>query len=97
MNAKGSYTAECGVKPPSQSSREHQDHIAESGFISNDWHAMVHQPIPIPKAMRIPKAKEAVDAEWSKLENKRAWDLDSVRERQDVKDEAIKLGKAIHF
>ena len=58
---------------------------------------MVHQPIPIPEAMKILKAKEAVDAEWTKLANKRAWDLESVRGRQDVKDEAIKQGKATHF
>ena len=40
----------------------HQDHIAASAFTSDEYYALIHTPIPIPKAMKIPKAKEAVDA-----------------------------------
>ena len=47
--------------------------------------------------MKIPKAKAAVDAEWDKLGNKKAWLLDTVRERRDVENEAKKKGKKVHF
>ena len=35
--------------------------------------------------MKNPKARKALDAEWSKLQNEmKAWDLNSVCERADV-------------
>ena len=59
-------------------SREHQDNIASAGCLSEKLFNMVHAPIDIPKALQIPKAKEAVDKEWAKLDRKSAFDHDSV-------------------
>jgi hypothetical protein len=39
--------------------RKHQDHIAEAGFASNDWFAMVHTPVPMKKALTTPKARSS--------------------------------------
>ena len=47
--------------------RNHEDHIVESGFNSTNFD-LVHKFIPMPKAMKIPDAKAAVDKEWKKLE-----------------------------
>ena len=47
--------------------------------------------------MRIPKAREAVDKEWNKLEGKRAWLLETVREYSEVADEAKRKGETVHF
>ena len=53
--------------------REHQDRVAAPGG-SYDYYAMVHTPIPIPKANKIPEAKKALDEEWHKLGyDKKAW------------------------
>ncbi len=47
----------------SDSPRQHQEHIALAGFVSSEWYALVHTPVPIPKALKIPKAKEAIEKE----------------------------------
>ena len=44
--------------------REHQDQFASPGYASHEWFACVHTPVPMSKAMKIPLAKQAVDAEW---------------------------------
>ena len=49
------------------------------------------------KAMKMPRAKKAVDSEWSSLAESGAWDLKSVRPRRQVIDEAKKTGKTVHF
>ena len=51
--------------------RKHQDHTAPKGYASVDLFALVHTPIPIGKAMRIPEAKKAVDDEWHSQELKK--------------------------
>ena len=62
---------------------------------------MIHKPIPIPQALRIPKAVEALDKEWKKLEapegKSPAWDVHGVRARKDVIKEAYRKNKAVHF
>ena len=40
----------------------HEYHFSPAGFASLEQYAMVHMPIPISKAQRIPAAKAAVDA-----------------------------------
>jgi len=50
------------------SSRQHQDKVLSVSEVHEEHYAMVHQPIPISKAMKIPAAKKAVDAEWDKLD-----------------------------
>ena len=47
--------------------------------------------------MKIPKAREAVDAEWTKLQKARAWMEETVTERSTVEARAEKEGKTIHF
>ena len=73
----------------------HQDRIATTSFASDDYYALIHTPIPIPKAMKIPKAKDAVDAEWKKLIDKKAWLVDTVREKKDVIREAREQGQTV--
>ncbi len=58
---------------------------------------MVRTPVPLPKAMKIPAAKKAVDEEWDKLENKRAWDITKMRSKKSVQAEAKRKGKKVHF
>ena len=54
-------------------SRDHEDHIAGEGFNSLSHHNLVHKPVPILQAMKIPDAKAAVDKEWDKFEKLQAW------------------------
>jgi len=76
--------------------RRHQERIASAGTSSTTHYAMVHKPIPLPVAMRIPEAREALDAEWTKLE-KFAWDLAGVKPRAEVEARARTNGIKIHF
>ena len=52
-----------GIEP-----RIHEDHFARKGDNSLHHYNLVHKFIPMPQAMNIPAAKEAVDKEWGKLE-----------------------------
>ena len=38
-------------------------------FIRCTHHGLVHTPIPLPKAMKIPAAKASVDTQWEQLNN----------------------------
>ena len=51
--------------------RDHQDRIGDIGVCSEEFYALIHAPIKMDKAMKIPDAKKAVDAEWTKLEQKK--------------------------
>ena len=75
----------------------HVERIAPRGQATAEWFACVHTPVPIPKALKIPAAREALEKEWKKLENKSAWDLGSVRERAAVIKEATSKGTTVHF
>ena len=44
----------------------HEDHIARRGNNSLQHYNLVHKFIPIPRALKIPAAKAAVDKEWEK-------------------------------
>ena len=44
----------------------HEDHIAGKGENSLQHYNFVHKFIPMPRAMKIPAAKAAVDKEWEK-------------------------------
>ena len=57
----------------------------------------MHTPIPIPKALKIPEGREALKAEWDKLEKKTAWDVSRVRPKAQVIAEAKKDGRPVHF
>jgi hypothetical protein len=81
------------------SSRSHQDHIAPAGFVSHEWFALVHTPVPMKEAFQIPAARKAVDDEWEKLgpRGRRAWVLESVQPKAKVIADAKKNGVTVHF
>ena len=48
----------------------HQENVADKGFVSESWMAMVHTPV---KDWRIKEgAKKAVDKEWDKVADKKS-------------------------
>ena len=75
----------------------HEDHIAGKGENLLQYYNLVHKFIPMPQAMKIPPAKEAVDKEWEKLEKISAWNLTKVRSKKEVIDEARTSGAKAHF
>ena len=77
--------------------RDHQDHTVPTGYASIDLLALVHLPIPIGKAMKIPEAKKAVDGEWSSHVQKKTWNVDRVRPKAEVITEAQKKNMSVHF
>ena len=86
-----------GGDPCPGNKRRHQDKIASKGH-SAETYALVPAPISMKKAMKIPKAKAAVDDEWHKLGvTKPAWDLGLVKARKDVKASAKSRGVTTHF
>ena len=57
---------------------EHLENVADKGFVSESWMAMVHTPV---KDWRIKEgAKKSVYKEWDKLADEKAWLLETVRE-----------------
>ena len=59
--------------------------------------ALVHLPISIDKAMKIPDAKKAVDAEWAAHTLKKTWNAERVRPRAEVIAEAHEKKISVHF
>ena len=51
----------------------------------------------MPQAIKIPAAKAALDKEWEKLEKIPAWELNRVRHKSEVIDEARTKGRKVHF
>ena len=77
--------------------RPHQDRTAPKGYASLDQMAMVHLPIAIDKAMKIPEAKKAVDAEWEAHARKGTWNAKRVRPRAEVIAEAFAKKVSVHW
>ena len=75
----------------------HEDHIAGKGNNSLQHRNLALKFIPMPRAMKIPAAKAAVDKEWEKLEKISAWNLTKVRSKKEVIDEARTNGAKVHF
>ncbi len=75
----------------------HQDNVTQAGVATESWFAMVHTPVSIPDAKRIPAARQAVEKEWKKLEDKKAWLLDTVEEYSVVASKASAENRTIHF
>ena len=73
----------------SPNGQPHVERIAPRGHASEEWFACVHTPLPIPKALRIPAAKEALEKEWRKLEIKKAWDVSKVAPKAKVLREPL--------
>ena len=40
-------------------------YLTKHADVQSEWYACVHTPLPIPEAMKIKKAKEALETEWS--------------------------------
>ena len=74
-----------------------KDHIAGKGDNSLQHYNLVHKFILMPKAVKIPAAKAAVDKECEKLEKFSAWNLTKVRSKKEVIDEARTSGATVHF
>ena len=67
------------------------------GINSLSDYNLVHQFIPMPKAMKIPDAKAAVEKEWATIEKIPAWQLTKVRNKNEVIVEARNEGRKVHF
>ena len=77
--------------------KNHEYHIAGKGYNSMNHYNVVHQFLPMPQAMKILDAQAAVDREWKKLETIAAWQLDKVKSKQKVIQEAQRDKKEVHF
>ena len=75
----------------------HEDHIAGKGNNSLQYYNLVHKFIPVPQAMKIPAAKEAVDKECGKIGEISAWSLTKVRSKKELIDEARTKAAKVHF
>ena len=47
--------------------RKHLDRISEKGYVGSFQYRLVHKPITIQEAMRIPEATAAANKVWEKL------------------------------
>ena len=62
---------------------------------SSNGFGLIHTPVH--DYNKIPEAREAVTKEFVKLEKIPAWDVNQVREREDVKRESDSTGVPVHF
>ena len=44
--------------------RKHVDHIADIRYVGSLHYGLVHEPVSVQEALKIPEAKAAVDKEW---------------------------------
>ena len=58
---------------------------------------LVHETIPPREVKYNPEAQKELQVEWDKLREQGAWDLSSVREMGDLKQEYRQKGKIAHF
>ena len=77
--------------------KPHQDHITPKGMNPLNHYSLVHKFIPMPQALKIPKAKAAVEKVWEKLEKIPAWQLTKVRNKREVIAEARTEVRKVHF
>ena len=62
--------------------KDHEDHNAGKGINSLIHNNLVHKFIPMPKAMKMPDAKAAVEKETDKLEKIPARQMTKVRSKK---------------
>ena len=77
--------------------RKHEERVAPKGHVSMEHYGLVHAPVKMKQAMKIPEAKKAVDTEWEKLKNAPAWDLGKMKPKAKVIAEAEANGVDVHF
>ena len=79
---------------------QHRDKLSRPENMSeediHDAVAMVTRPVGKKELLANPKAQASLDVEWEKLIKKKAWDMLSVREWEDVSCEAKKKNKQVH-
>ena len=82
---------------PSQP-KHHEVHIAGRGYTSMNHYNLFHKFILMPKALKIPDAKAAVDKEWKKLEMIPDRKLEKVRSKKEVGHSwSTETKKKVHF
>ncbi|CAE7594010.1 unnamed protein product [Symbiodinium natans] len=78
------------------SNHQHRDKIPVSRALTaeqvQEAMAMVARPVGRKELLADPQAQASLDVEWEKLMKKKAWDMSSVREWEDVSKEAAKRG-----
>ena len=93
------------VPPPSIASRKespiHRDRISENGEVSFPWHALVARQLSRKEVASETANIDALDKAWEKLIKRRVWGIDpakgEVREYEDVRREAVRQNKQVHF
>ena len=79
---------------------QHRDKLNKPVQLSeediHDAITMVARPVGKKELLANPKAQACLDIEWEKLMKKKAWDMLSVREWDDVSREAKKKNKKVH-
>ena len=93
------------VPPPNIASRKanplHRDKLSEIGEVSLSWHALVARQLSRKEVSLDPSYIDALDNAWIKLIKRQVWGLDlskrDVREYDDVRREAVKKKKQVHF
>ena len=65
--------------------------------MSEHWFALIHTPIPISEAMQNADAKKALNKEWDKLDDLKAFRKHQVRSKAEVQKEAKDQGRTVHF
>ena len=88
---KGSRVESSGTS----ASRTHQDHFSHSAVKQN---LLVHAPMPVGKALQIPVAASAINAECAAVEKKlKSCDPNAPRVNAEVVQEAEKREGQVHF
>ena len=77
--------------------RDHDDLSAAKEVNSLSHSNIVHKPIPILQAMKIPDVKAQVDREWEKLEKLPAWQVTKVKSKKEAVGKAQTEGRTVHF
>ena len=75
----------------------YEDHFAGKGFNSMSHYNLVHKFTPMPHVAKIPDATAAVEKEWNKLETISAWQVNKVKSKMEVIQEAQKDKMKVHF
>ena len=60
-------------------------------------YGLVHTPIPIPKAMKMPQQKLPWRKSRTSSKNCQAWQITKVKSKREVIKEAQKEGRTVHF
>ena len=77
--------------------KQHMDHVTDKCYWGTFHNDMVHWPISIPDAVRIPGATAAVDTEWGTYKTLPARDVKKVTSKSEVLRQEKKYGQTIHF